>query len=77
MSVGISSGTSVLVPPTVAAIDGWATYTEGGAAITNASARTFMVSGLTAGTNTFALYYRVSSGTGSWDFRNITVQGIA
>ena len=38
---------------------------------------TLVVSGLTAGTNTFTMQYKVSANTGSYGFRQITVQGIA
>ena len=38
---------------------------------------TFVLGGLTAGTNTFTLQYKVSSGTGTVGKRGITVQGIA
>jgi hypothetical protein len=42
----------------------------------NAS-RSFIVGGLTAGTNTFALAYAVSAGTGTFARRTIAVRGIA
>lgn len=38
---------------------------------------TVIIGGLTAGTNTFTLNYRVTGGTGSYYARGITVQGIA
>lgn len=38
---------------------------------------TFIIGGLTAGTNTFTLNYRVSAGTGTYYARGIIVQGIA
>jgi hypothetical protein len=38
---------------------------------------TFVISGLTAGTNTFTLAYRVTSGTGSYYQRAIIASGIA
>jgi hypothetical protein len=41
------------------------------------AARTFVVSGLTAGTNTFTAKYRVDSSTGTFEARQIIVQGIA
>jgi hypothetical protein len=40
-------------------------------------ARMFVVTGLTAGTNTFTFNYRVSGGTGTIAYRAVTVQGIA
>lgn len=39
--------------------------------------RTAVITGLTAGTNTFTLIYRVGSNTGNYEARQITVQGIA
>jgi hypothetical protein len=39
--------------------------------------RTYILSGLTAGTNTFTLYYKTSGGTASWYNRNLVVQGVA
>ena len=48
-------------------------------AITTAvgSARAFVITGLTAGTNTFTLQYRVGGNTGSFRYRSLVVQGIA
>jgi hypothetical protein len=37
----------------------------------------FVLTGLTAGTNTFTLNYRVTAGTAEYLRRTITVQGIA
>jgi len=39
--------------------------------------RTYIFSGLTAGTNTFTLNYRTTAGTVTWVNRNLVVQGIA
>jgi hypothetical protein len=39
--------------------------------------RTQILTGLTAGTNTFTLNYRVNAGSGTHNNRDITVQGIA
>ena len=39
--------------------------------------RRFIISGLTAGTNTFTMNYKVSGGTGSFEERAFTVKGIA
>ena len=36
-----------------------------------------LVSGLTAGTNTFTLNYKTSGATGTWAQRRLTVQGVA
>lgn len=48
-------------------------------AITTAvgTSRTFVLSGLTAGTNTFTMQYRVGGNTGTFRYRAITVQAIA
>jgi len=40
-------------------------------------ARSFILSGLTAGTNVFTLSYGAQAGTQTWSSRNLTVQGIA
>jgi hypothetical protein len=39
--------------------------------------RTTVITGLTAGTNTFALKYKVGSGTGNYASRSLIVRGIA
>jgi hypothetical protein len=39
--------------------------------------RQFVIGGLTAGTNTFTMQYRVTANTGGWQNRSIVVQGIA
>jgi len=39
--------------------------------------RTVIISGLTAGTNTFTLNYLVAAGTGTWAYRSINVRGVA
>ena len=39
--------------------------------------RTWVLTGLTAGTNTFTLNYKTSAGTSSWGHRALTVQGVA
>jgi hypothetical protein len=41
------------------------------------SSRTFILAGLTAGTNTFSMTYRVTSGSGTFGWRTIAVNGIA
>lgn len=40
-------------------------------------ARAYIITGLTAGTNTFTLNYRVSANTGTYTHRQITVSGVA
>jgi hypothetical protein len=39
--------------------------------------RQFVIGGLTAGTNTFTMQYKVTANTGGWQNRSIIVQGIA
>lgn len=41
------------------------------------ASRTYLISGLTAGTNTFALNYLVAGNTGTYVARNITARGLA
>ena len=48
-----------------------------GAAYLTQSSATFIMSGLTAGTNTFTLNYRATGGTGYFEQRRITVAGVA
>jgi hypothetical protein len=60
---------------TVAASDPNAIFTQV-SAVTRLS-QTFVISGLTAGTNTFTMQYKVSGNTGSFGSRGIIVQGIA
>jgi hypothetical protein len=73
MAVAVSGATTV---------SGDTFETTWGAARTNANAsttasRTYVISGLTAGTNTFALSYLVAGSTGTYVFRSITARGIA
>jgi hypothetical protein len=69
MSVAVSGAT------TLAASDDWLVATLNVSDVTGA--RTIVLSGLTAGTNTFTLQYRVGATTGSFFRRYLTVQGIA
>lgn len=71
---GVASGTS---PGTGGSSFDLAVWAElaGGSGIT--ASRSFVVSGLTPGTNTFALTYAVSSGTGTYSRRTLAVHGIA
>lgn len=69
MSVAVSGA------GTVAASDAWGLSVTGSSYFGNGL--TFVITGLTAGTNTFALNYRVGSNTGNYEQRRITVQGIA
>jgi hypothetical protein len=45
--------------------------------VSTTASRTYIISGLTAGTNTFTLNYIVGGGTGTFIFRSITARGIA
>jgi hypothetical protein len=70
MSVAVSGAT------TLAAQDAYWLFTDGTANVT--SGATFLIGGLTAGSNTFTLNYRVGSGnTLTVQDRRITVQGLA
>lgn len=69
MSVSVSGAT------TLAASDSIAVYNSQNFGLV--SGRTFILAGLTAGTNTFSLSYRVTSGTGSYVWRTLAVNGIA
>jgi len=42
-----------------------------------AHARSAIITGLTAGTNTFTLNYRVSASTSTWETRSLVVSGVA
>jgi hypothetical protein len=70
VSVAVSGAT------TLAASDTWDIESTSTSAYTTA-ARTFVLTGLTAGTNTFTLQYRSNVGTCQVAHRCLTVQGIA
>ena len=73
-------GFSVSGATTLAATDGYAivTYSGAGGVVTQAGfSRTFVIDGLTAGTNTFALQYRTFTSAATFEVRQLTVQGIA
>ena len=59
----------------VAANDFYSAYNQNTIGVV--SSRTFILTGLTAGTNTFTLNYRVASGTGTFLWRYLSVQGVA
>jgi hypothetical protein len=65
MSFAISGAT------TVAATDNFSMANEG--ALTLSAGVTFLVTGLTAGSNTFTAKYRVTGGSGVYELRRITV----
>jgi hypothetical protein len=67
MSVSVSGA------GTVAANDQWSIMLIG----TGVLGRTTIITGLTAGTNTFTLSHKVTAGTGTFEYRNLIVQGIA
>jgi hypothetical protein len=60
---------------TIAAADANGLFKQGARNDTESSTR--IIGGLTPGTNTFTLSYRVNGSTGSWSRRFISVQGIA
>lgn len=69
MSVAVSGAT------TLAASDDWIVATQNVSEYVGG--RTIVLTGLTAGTNTFTLQYRNGTATGSFFRRYLTVQGIA
>ena len=71
MVVSVSGAT------TIAAADDNGAVVGGVASVIGNVATSFILSGLTAGTNTFTLSYRVSANTGTWRKRRIIVVGIA
>ena len=70
MSVAVSGASSV------SASRDFAVYQIGVANLEITSSMTFMLSGLTAGTNTFTLQYFCNAGTGQFRYRRIVAQGI-
>jgi hypothetical protein len=69
---------SVSGASTVAAASPRDTQIQNTALYYSMAAKTVVMSGLTAGTNTFTLAYRVQSGnTATYDSRTLTVQGVA
>jgi len=68
-SVAISGATTVAAADALGASN----------AITTAvgSSRTYVATGLTAGSNTFTMQYRVGGSTGNFRYRSLVVQGIA
>lgn len=72
MSVSVSGAT------TLTGNDAYSVYLSAHAASSeHAFGTTFILPGLTAGTNTFSICYRVNGGTGSYYAREIIVEGIA
>ncbi len=72
ISVSVSGAT------TLAASDANGVYMNHNANYWTPMTRTFILTGLTAGTNTFTLNYRVQSGsTGTYSTRQIVVKGVA
>lgn len=75
---GVFLSVSVSGATTRAASDAYGTYQVGHTVNQeHAFGTTFVFSNLTAGTNTFSLAYRVTTGTGSFYARQIIVDGIA
>lgn len=72
MSVAVSGAT------TLAASDDWAALRTSVYVGDGQISHSFILSGLTAGTNTFTLNYKVQAGTvGGFTLRRISVVGIA
>lgn len=72
MSVAVSGAT------TLAANDNWGVQADPSPAnYYQSSAAVAVITGLTAGTNTFTLNYLASSNTANFRFRNLCVEGIA
>lgn len=74
---GSVMGIAVSGASTVTADDYRGNETGSGITTVVSCARSTVITGLTAGTNTFTLQYRVGGGTGTFRNRAITVQGIA
>ena len=70
----VSMGTTISGATTLAATDekSLTFYSASNAPISQASAG-FLLSGLTAGSNTFTAKYKTTAGTGTWLYRNIAV----
>lgn len=72
MSISVSGAT------TLAASDANSAFANAPANAYNFTlGRVFVLTGLTAGTNTFTLNYKMGSSTSTWSSRNLVVQGIA
>lgn len=74
LAVSVSGASTIAAADDNSAILGNATS---GANTTFPLSRSFILGGLTAGTNTFALNYKVTSNTGTYQARTLTVKGIA
>lgn len=68
-------GVAISGATTAAASSNYGTYST--SATYNRYSDQWVITGLTAGTNTFTLQYITASGTASFGFRHLTVQGIA
>jgi hypothetical protein len=71
LTVSVSGAT------TVAAADGNGVQSNPPSGFYTSLARTFVLTGLTAGTNTFTLNYKVSAGTGGFNTRSFVVKSVA
>lgn len=72
-----AASVSVSGASTVAASNAWSGATSLGAGQTSTGARTFVIPGLTAGTNIFTMEYDAFGSAAQFEFRSITVQGVA
>jgi hypothetical protein len=70
-----ATGVTVSGATTLAAADRYAMNSGNGTAAPSGFGMSFIISGLTAGTNTFTMQYKVNAGTGSFSYRGITVAG--
>ena len=68
-------GVAVSGATTAAALTSYGTYST--SAAFNRHSDQWVITGLTAGTNTFTLQYITASGTASFGFRHLIVQGVA
>ena len=70
-----NAGVAVSGATTAAASSSYGTYST--SATFNRHSDQWVITGLTAGTNTFTMQYITAGGTASFAFRHLTVQGIA
>lgn len=72
LTISVSGATTL-----AASVDRQLTLDQSAGPMEGAVAATYVLTGLTAGTNTFTLNYVVHQGTGTWLRRHLTVKGIA
>lgn len=74
---GVFAAVAVSGATTRAVVDAERISTGNAAGVISSTARTYVLTGLTAGTNTFTLQYWNGSGTGTIRYRTLMVLGIA